>query len=61
MEDVMIRLAARVKEEFQHKARSLFDRIPLGWNLNSINHLYDLAVSRPVKNPGLYSLGDRAK
>lgn len=31
MDDVMIREAAKVKEEFQQKARSLFDRLPLGW------------------------------
>jgi small-conductance mechanosensitive channel len=49
MDDVMIREATKVKEEFQQKARSLFDRIPLGWDLNTITYLYDLAVSMPGK------------
>jgi hypothetical protein len=30
MDDVMIREATKVKEEFQQKMRSLFDRLPLG-------------------------------
>ena len=51
MDDVMIREATKVKEEFQQKARSLFDRIPLGWDLNTITYLYDLAVSLPGKIP----------
>ncbi len=51
MDDVMIREATKVKEEFQQKARSLFDRIPLGWNFNTITYLYDLAVSLPRKIP----------
>jgi hypothetical protein len=36
MDDVMIREATKVKEEFQQKARSLFDRIPLSWNFKTI-------------------------
>ena len=51
MDDVMIREATKVKEEFQQKARSLFDRVPLGWNFNTITYLYDLAVSMPGKIP----------
>ena len=51
MDDVMIREATKVKEEFQQKARSLFDRIPLGWDFNTIAYLYDLAVSLPGKIP----------
>ena len=47
----MIREATKVKEEFQQKARSLFDRIPLGWDFNTITYLYDLAVSLPGKIP----------
>jgi len=51
MDDVMIQEATRVKEEFQQKARSLFNRIPLGWNFKTIAYLYDLAVSLPGKIP----------
>jgi small-conductance mechanosensitive channel len=51
MDDVMIREATKVKEEFQQKARSLFDRIPLSWNFKTIAYLYALAVSLPGKIP----------
>ena len=51
MDVVMIREATKVKEEFQQKARSLFDRIPLGWDITTITYLYDLAVSLPGKIP----------
>jgi small-conductance mechanosensitive channel len=51
MDDVMIREATKVKEEFQQKARSLFDRVPLGWNFSTITYLYDLAMSLPGKIP----------
>jgi small-conductance mechanosensitive channel len=51
MDDVVIREAAKVKEEFQQKARSLFERHPLGWDLNTIAYLYRLALSLPGKIP----------
>ena len=51
MDDVVIREAAKVKEEFQQKARSLFDRFPLGWDLNTITYLYHLSLSLPGKIP----------
>ena len=51
MDDVVIREAAKVKEEFEEKARSLFERRPLGWDLNTIAHLYQLALSLPGKIP----------
>lgn len=51
MDDVMIREVTKVKEEFQQKARSLFDRHPLGWNLNTIAYLYRLTLSLPSKTP----------
>ena len=51
MDDVMIREATKIKEEFQQKARSLFERLPLGWNLNTITYLYELALSLPEKIP----------
>ncbi|MFO7553653.1 MAG: mechanosensitive ion channel [Desulfobacterales bacterium] len=51
MEDAMIREAAKVKEEIQQKVRLLFDRAPLGWDLNTITYLYNLALSLPGKIP----------
>ena len=51
MDDVVIREAAKVKEEFQQKARSLFERRPLGWDVNTIAYLYPLALSVPGKIP----------
>ncbi|MGD2187910.1 MAG: mechanosensitive ion channel [Desulfobacterales bacterium] len=51
MDDVMIREATKVKEEFQQKVRSLFDRRPLGWDFDTIAYLYRLALSLPGKIP----------
>ena len=51
MDDVVIREASKLKEEFQQKARSLFDRVPLGWDFSTITHLYSLALSVPGKIP----------
>jgi small-conductance mechanosensitive channel len=51
MGEVMIQQTSKVKEEFKEKARSLFERRPLGWDLNSLDYLYDLALSLPGKIP----------
>jgi len=51
MNDVMTREAAKVKEELQEKARTLFKRLPLGWDLNTISYLYKMALSLPSKIP----------
>ena len=51
MGNVMVSEAAKVKEEFQQKVRSLFKRHPLGWDLNTITYLYGLALSLPGKIP----------
>ena len=51
MDNVMIRQAAKVKEEFQERARTLFKRVPLGWDLNTITYLYGLTLSLPGKIP----------
>jgi small-conductance mechanosensitive channel len=53
MGEVMIQQTSKVKEEFKEKARSLFERRPLGWNLNTLDYLYDLALSLPGKIPAL--------
>ena len=52
MGKVMFQQTSKVKEEFKEKARSLFERRPLGWDLNTLNYLYDLALSLPGKIPG---------
>ncbi len=51
MDDVMIREATRIKEEFQQKAISLFERIPLGWDMGTIAYLSDQALKLPGKVP----------
>jgi potassium efflux system protein len=51
MGEVMFQQTSKVKEEFKEKARSLFERLPLGWDLNTLNYLYDLALSLPGKIP----------
>ena len=51
MDDVMIQEVTKVKEEFSQKVRSLFDRRPLGWDLNTITYLSQLALSLPGKLP----------
>ena len=51
IDDAMIQEAAKVKEDFQEKARTLFKRLPLGWDLNTISYLYELALSLPNKIP----------
>ncbi|MGW8301765.1 MAG: mechanosensitive ion channel family protein [Desulfobacterales bacterium] len=53
MDDVFIQEAAKVKEEFQQNVRSLFERHPLGWDLNTLTYLYRLALSLPGKIPVL--------
>jgi small-conductance mechanosensitive channel len=51
MDDVMIQEVTKVKEEFSQKVRSLFERRPLGWNLNTIAYISRLAMSLPGKLP----------
>jgi len=51
MNDIMIQEATKVTEEFSQKVRSLFDRRPLGWDLNTIAYLSRLALSLPGKLP----------
>lgn len=51
MDDVIIQEATKVKEELQQKVRSLFDRVPLGWNFNTIIYLYRSTLSLPAKIP----------
>ena len=51
MDDAIIEEATRVKEEFKQQARSLFERQPLGWNLDTIAYLTQWSVTLPQKLP----------
>ena len=51
MGDAMIRKAGRVKEELQKQAESLFQREPLGWDLDTLGYLYESILSLPLKIP----------
>jgi small-conductance mechanosensitive channel len=51
MDDVLIQEISKVKEAYSQKGRSLFDRHPLGWDLNTIAYLSRLALSLPGKIP----------
>ena len=47
MGDAMAQQANRVKEQLQRQARSLFERQPLGWSWETIDHLYKRILSFP--------------
>jgi hypothetical protein len=47
----MIKEAARVKQEFKKRARTLFERKPLGWNWDTIKYLYNWLPNVPLKVP----------
>lgn len=53
MSDTVRREAARVKENLEQQARSVFKREPLGWDLDTLGYLHDRAVSLPGKIPAL--------
>jgi small-conductance mechanosensitive channel len=44
----MVKEAARVGAEFQQQARSLFERQPLGWSLQTLDYLYRWALGFPL-------------
>ena len=45
------REAIKVKEELEDRAKSLFEREPLGWNLQTAQYLYRSALSIPSRIP----------
>lgn len=49
----MKRGAEQVTEDLREEARSLFEYTPLGWNLDTLNYLYDQALSLPGRLPAL--------
>ena len=55
MGGAMAQQANRVKEQLQRQARSLFERQPLGWSWETIDHLYKRILSFPLQIPTLMS------
>jgi small-conductance mechanosensitive channel len=53
MGQAMKREATKVKKELEQQAQSLFEREPLGWDLETFNYLYETALSLPGKIPEL--------
>lgn len=51
--DAVKREAAKVKEQFEQQAKTLFERQPLGWDLQTLKELYKQALSLPLKIPEL--------
>jgi potassium efflux system protein len=43
--------AASVKTEIAHRASSLFERQPIGWDWDTIEYLYEWALGLPLKLP----------
>ncbi len=51
--NAMLQEAVRVGRDIQTQARSLFERQPLGWDMQTIEFLYRLVLSLPEKIPEL--------
>ncbi len=51
MGESMIREATRVREELEQRARSMFERKPLGWDWDTLNYLYEWALTLPLQLP----------
>jgi small-conductance mechanosensitive channel len=45
------REASKVKEDLEKRAKSLFEREPLGWDVQTAQYLYRVAVSLPSRIP----------
>jgi small-conductance mechanosensitive channel len=51
--DSMKRGAEQVTDDLRDQARSLFEYTPLGWDINTLDYLYEQALSLPGKLPVL--------
>ena len=51
MGEVAIREAAKVKQDLQKRARSLFEREALGWDTGTVEYLYQGTLSLPSRVP----------
>ncbi|MDP2644970.1 MAG: mechanosensitive ion channel [Desulfobacterales bacterium] len=47
----IVQKAASVKKEIAHRASSLFERTPIGWDWNTLEHLYQQGIGLPLKFP----------
>ncbi|MCD6586237.1 MAG: hypothetical protein J7K96_10785, partial [Desulfobacteraceae bacterium] len=55
MADSMKRGAEQVTDDLRNQARSLFEYTPLGWDINTLDYLYEQALSLPAKLPQFIS------
>ncbi len=53
MSNEMKREASQVGKQFQTHARSLFDRHPMGWDMDTLRDLYKWGLNLPMKIPDL--------
>jgi small-conductance mechanosensitive channel len=56
MGDAMLRQASEVRDDLTEQARSLFVREPLGWDLDTLNTIYDWALNFPTQIPALIAM-----
>jgi len=53
MGDAMVQKAKSVKEQLEQRTKSLFQRSPMGWNLETIDYLYQWLLKLPLRVPDL--------
>jgi len=53
MGDAMVQKAKNVKEQLEQRTKSFFQRSPLGWNWETIDHLYQWLLRLPLRVPDL--------
>ncbi|MFO8090749.1 MAG: mechanosensitive ion channel [Desulfatiglandaceae bacterium] len=51
--EAMAREAGKVRAELERRAYSIFEREPLGWNLETVRYMYREAISLPAKIPDI--------
>lgn len=56
MGDAMLKQASEVREDITQQARSLFERQPLGWDLDTLNTIYRWALDLPEHIPDFIKL-----
>ncbi len=53
MADSMRRGASQVTDDLRDQARSLFERTPLGWDMDTLVYVYEQSLALPLKLPEL--------
>jgi small-conductance mechanosensitive channel len=56
MGDAMLRQAHEVREDLTRQARSLFEREPLGWDMNTLKTIYRWALDLPEHLAALFDM-----